>query len=603
MDVLSVALSPRGNRLVAVAGGVTRLWRVGDGNAELPGRPLEKAHLQDGALVSARELMIEHLPWLQHPHAVEARRCMMTGDYTGLVAHCDALGGVASDTVRRIRPKLAADIVAEAWGASGRAAYRKAERLADVALSLDPSSVSAVRLRGRVLAAKGQLGEAADVYRQVLKLAPDSHGTLRDLGSACERSGNLREAFECYEQYLRLVVEHADPARMLTKRIELARLYWSSGRTDRSIALLEECFQADPSSRQACVALASAYCGAGRYEEASELAKGLVPPPLPPAPKGPPRPGYFRPPARQPSGDALLLAAVCLHARGDPDGARQCVRQLMREEDTPVRPPANRDEPWPTAPRPRLRPPRDEPWEAVRDLAAFGVDPEEALLEVTASDSALSQRVKAALARVYAWRAEQLAGTGDREAASAAIGRALELGPDVAAVRHRISCALSQLGALDRATDHARQAVTIDPGLAEGWADLGWQLYCSGRRAEALAATTRSLKLNPEFGSALIALAVQQAADGHFEEASRQVSRTSSARTRTQLLSTALDRLTALSETRDDLPGLLLVIGDVYKAMSDQFSAREHYQRYLDAEGEGRLADRARSSLANLTGP
>jgi DNA-binding winged helix-turn-helix (wHTH) protein/Flp pilus assembly protein TadD len=95
-------------------------------------------------------------------------------------------------------------------------------------------------------------------------------------------------------------------------------------------------------------------------------------------------------------------------------------------------------------------------------------------------------------------------------AAEAAFKRALEALPDLAAPHVGLAnaCAFRfeatrlhqvlDVESLRTATQHAREACRLEPGLAEAWATLGFVLSRSGQADDALAASRRAVALEPD---------------------------------------------------------------------------------------------------------
>jgi len=104
-------------------------------------------------------------------------------------------------------------------------------------------------------------------------------------------------------------------------------------------------------------------------------------------------------------------------------------------------------------------------------------------------------RLRAVQAELSAAATARHAGRFDE--AQAALDRARVMSPDSGIVLRELARVESARGAFDAAEEHARKAVTLDPGDAEAHAVLGEVLEAHGRLRDAATAFSRAASLDP----------------------------------------------------------------------------------------------------------
>ena len=138
------------------------------------------------------------------------------------------------------------------------------------AIRIQPAKAEAYSNLAGLMAQAGRLEEASDLLERALTLQPDRPAKIRNnLGIVLARRGDPEAARRQFEQAVDDVVYAPDA------HYNLGLLEVWGGNLPRAIERFETAFALAPSRRDVALALGQALCGAGRFEEASELEQRL----------------------------------------------------------------------------------------------------------------------------------------------------------------------------------------------------------------------------------------------------------------------------------------------------------------------------------------
>ena len=513
------------------------------------------------------------IPWLRDPEAYElrltvrreassieelTRRSLCSGEHQEVRDRVADLAELAVAGARSLAAELARDLVDDAWESYRGGAYDKAERLARLAVELDPLSPRGPNALGWMLRLRGDLAAGAAQLRHALTLDPTYWPVHSNLASVLQPQRRFDDAVVHYRLAVALGPIGPGGGSRHAGR-SAARLDSRAGRHEEAIDGLKQWLSERPEDLSAAEYLAVAYYRAGRHPDADAVLADLTV-------------------GEKPRPRAVLLAALCARAKGGTDGARGRLGAL-----------------WATDAAVRERRMRV----AVRDLLDWDIGAEEGLLEVASGDPALVGRARVALALGHARRALLLARAGDRVAAQRACGRAVASSESDSSVRLTLGQAYSELGMADGALRHLTKAVELNPDSAVAHTAFGRQLCRLGRGEEARAAFQRALTLNAESAGAHTGLALVHLVDRDLGKAMVCLER--GLASRPAGLQTSIADLKRLLERRDDLPEAHYALASLYEQQRDGLSAQEHYRQYVEAVSAGPHADAARQRLARLS--
>jgi len=199
---------------------------------------------------------------------------------------------------------------------------------------------------------------------------------------------------------------------------------------------------------------------------------------------------------RQRHFETLHMLGVCLHQRGDFDGAQSAIRAALD-----------------------LRP----------DVAAAHINYGNTMRELMRLDDALASYRRAASLDPNLAVAHYNLGTlqeqlGDHDAARAHYERALACRSSAPALVGRANC-LAALGRSEEALAGYRAALELDPECVDGYANLGALLIQMEQYEEALVCIEKALKRDPGHGDAGLNGAIALNRLGHPESALRAIDR------------------------------------------------------------------------------
>lgn len=228
----------------------------------------------------------------------------------------DALAALGGVQLRRADRAGAAESFARAVSASGlgaralaelaarafaRGELANAEALADRALARESSNASALLVRGRVLASRGDFAGAAEALARGARVVDDAVAWTQ-LGAVYRELGRTDDARACYERALRLAPGYAD------LHVALGELHLGTRRMNDARACFTEALRVSPDSLRARTRLAAIAALEGNDADAERLlaeARAIAPGDI----------------------DALLQQAELHRERGRVDQALECCRR------------------------------------------------------------------------------------------------------------------------------------------------------------------------------------------------------------------------------------------------------------------------------------
>ena len=331
----------------------------------------------------------------------------------------------------------------------------------------ESDSAAAVGHFGQVLHAHWLYDGASECYEIAHELAPDDFrwvyllAGVEDIrGAEAERVDELfREAIRLAPQFPPVYVRHADALLRLGRWSEARDAYAEAAKLDPELVLahrglgqasnllgegpeavehLERASELAPEDRITQIALARAYSLAGQDERAAEASRK----------------------AQTLTSQASLPDQVFFEVQNmavDPESLRQRAARALREGN---------------------------------DDAAIA-----ALTLLEESEGAGSRlQLAAGIKR----RANQLAFSGDFDAALPEFERAARLAPEDAEIEHNWGTVQLRRGDLEEAENHFERAIKIDPESADSLYNLGVVLEGLGRSDEAIARFTAAATIEPQ---------------------------------------------------------------------------------------------------------
>ncbi len=146
-------------------------------------------------------------------------------------------------------------------------ALEHAHDLAQRALRLEPSNVHAQAVLATVYMYRQDYEEALRAIDRVIELNPNYAENHSDRGWVLLLAGRTEDAIEVLEEGLRF-----DPNPLPSMYSNLAFAYSLQGRYDDAVAMLRGVIARQPHHVPSHIALAAAYAGAGRLDEAARVA-------------------------------------------------------------------------------------------------------------------------------------------------------------------------------------------------------------------------------------------------------------------------------------------------------------------------------------------
>ncbi len=173
----------------------------------------------------------------------------------------------------------------------------------------------------------------------------------------------------------------------------------------------------------------------------------------------------------------------------------------------------------------------------------------------------------------------------------------LELDADHLAAHYNLGTLLVNLNQLERAVEHLRAAIALQPDLADAHHNLGYALEKLGDQDSAIASYTQALVLQPQLGDTHYRLGLCYQHQGQAKAAIAQF-RQAIQQQPNQPISNALahDAIAALCLTERDWSGAIAALGQVVQCQS-QFAAA--YMAYY-GQDEGQISPPVDSLAAKL---
>ena len=337
--------------------------------------------------------------------------------------------------------------------------YNEALVLADSAAQYIPELADVSFLRGRILTAMRQFGQAEAAYLKTLEIDPEYPGVYLNLGNSAYLRGDPEEALALY----RKEVGAAGTAAYLT---QLGRVYADLGKADSARWAYERAIAADSTSPTAYMRLGQVYEDAGDFEQALRYSrKGLA--------------------LRPDNLDYAYVVGVQMLRRGDLDGAADVLTRVTEEM------------PWHYAAHYNL------------GQALTGLGQDERSAEVLArADTLLEQQKK-----ITRWEnliesnsdepmlwvnyGNSLRSAGRVDDAIEALTVAYSLQPQWLELQNNIANLLLMKGDTMQAVERYQTLLQVDSTQADVWLNLGAVYATAGAYDDARAAWETALRHNP----------------------------------------------------------------------------------------------------------
>jgi len=337
-----------------------------------------------------------------------------------------------------------------------------------------------------------------------------------------------------------------------------SRLLVKSGRRDAAVRWLRVWLEKDPEDRAARSELVSVLCSLGRFSEAHEVFVALVT-------------------AGAPSPKELLLGVLCAHAVGKEEDAQRLLRALSETKtvDQVTR-------------------------NAIVDLLEAGIELRESLAPYLESEQPSAAFLRHILGLGHVALASRRVWAKDKAGAIASLKRAVTIAPDGAAVQKQAASMLYELGMYHDEIACRVKAAELDPIDAYNLGNLGWSLYLVGRYDEAMEASLRALELG-------LKLAYVHANVGLLHVLKRDLDKAMPSYEKAveldpdQIQRWAIDDLLDLLKKRPETTEAHYALGFCYDKKGDKATAREYYQKYVDAVKDGQFVEKAKKRIAELS--
>jgi len=287
---------------------------------------------------------------------------------------------------------------------------RQAEELYRQILRAEPRHADALHMLGVLAGQAGKHDLAGEHIRQALQLKPDFAGAHNSLGNILHEQGKLTEAVDSYLQALRLDPDNAGAHN------NLAVVYWHQGKLDDAVAHIQRALRLQPNNAEVHSNLGNILRQQGKIQEA--------------------------------------ISSHTQALRLKPDYA-----------------------------------------EAHNNLGVALWD--QGKLDEAVSHLQTALRLKPDHARAHFNLGNVLRDQGKATEAAAGYAQALRLRPDFAEAHNNLATVLQEQGKLDDAVAHIQQALRLKPDYAEAQNNLGDTFLIQGRLDEAVACFQESLRMSP----------------------------------------------------------------------------------------------------------
>jgi adenylate cyclase len=214
-------------------------------------------------------------PWDHYLRAVEHYYAMTPGDIEKAVGHLEEAvkGDPQFAAAYGLRSLCEAHAAARGWHRPVKAAYQVAERFAELAVRLSPTSPETNEAHAFMLLCTGRAREAAMVARRSVELNPYFARAHAVLGHALVHSGDPEGGLAACEKGLRSTPRDQRGSWLYDA---LGHVYFFLDQYEKAIDVSHRALQYDPSLFGALVTLACANAQLGRQAEAQRAVDRLV---------------------------------------------------------------------------------------------------------------------------------------------------------------------------------------------------------------------------------------------------------------------------------------------------------------------------------------
>jgi predicted O-linked N-acetylglucosamine transferase (SPINDLY family) len=410
----------------------------------------------------------------------------------------------------------------------------EAENLYRQILSHNPNHANSLHLLGVIAYQKKRYDIAADLIRRALALRPDYPQAHSNLGNVLRDSGQLDQAIAEFRQAITLSPNFAEAHSNLGNALR------DKGQLDDAIAAFRQAIELNPKLAEAHSNLGHALRDKGQLDDAIAAYRTAIAL----------RPGYAEAhsnlgnalAAKGRLDDAIAAYRAAIALRPDYAEAHSNLGNALRDKGQLDAAIASYQQS--VALNPNLRETHNNLGNALRDkgriddaVAAFhqaiALSPDyaeahsnlgNALNDMGRLDDAIAAyRHAIALSPDYADAYCNLGNTlkdnGQLEEAIAAYRQAIALKPDHAQAHSNRGNALRDKGQLDEAIAACRHAISLNPNFPEAHSNLGIALEDKGQLDEAIAAYRRAIALNPKLPVIHSNLASALQENGQLDEA------------------------------------------------------------------------------------
>ncbi|MGI9525112.1 MAG: adenylate/guanylate cyclase domain-containing protein [Hyphomicrobiaceae bacterium] len=224
---------------------------------------------------SRRRLKANFGPWDHYLQAVDHYYAMTTDDIEQAIHHLEEAVKVDPQfaAAYALRSLCETHAAARGWHRPVKTAYQIAERFAELAVRLSPTSPETNEAHSFVLLCTGRSREAAIVAQRSVELNPYFARAHAVLGHALVHSGDPEAALSACKKGLRSTSRDQRGSWLFDA---LGHIYFFLGQFEEAIDVSHRALQHDPSLFGAMVTLACANAQLGRRDEARQAVDRLV---------------------------------------------------------------------------------------------------------------------------------------------------------------------------------------------------------------------------------------------------------------------------------------------------------------------------------------
>jgi predicted O-linked N-acetylglucosamine transferase (SPINDLY family) len=318
----------------------------------------------------------------------------------------------------------------------------QAEQIYRQILAQQPNHPDALHLLGLIAQQVGRIDIAADLIRQSIAHNPNSAEAHSNLGNILRAKGQVHEAMAAYRRAVALKPDFADAHNNLGNALK------DNGQIDEAISAYRQAIARKPNFPEAYNNLANALMDKGQLDEAIAACRQAI--------------------ALKPDfPEAYNLFGNALKDKGQLDQSIAAFRQAVAlKSDFP---------------------------EACNNLG-------NALMDKGRLDEAIASfrqaiALRSDYAEAYSNLGNALNGNGQIDEAITIFRRGICLNPRLPGAHSNLANALMDKGQLDEAIAACRQAIALDPKLSEAYNSLGSMMKSAGQLTEAIAAFRQAIAL------------------------------------------------------------------------------------------------------------